>query len=139
MSADNFGVIHPHEGGWGLSMVFASDERVPDLSRPYFTAESVWEVIDHANEEYFEYGYRIMPENEDTGAPSLPVQLERELTGHGFDVADRGHIALALARAFEAAGANALILGNDFEMYEVEGATYPNVQLYSVTPIEVER
>lgn len=57
MSADNYGVIHRHGDGFGLSMGFASDERPCDLSRPYITNSSLEAVVEHADTEYFEYGW----------------------------------------------------------------------------------
>lgn len=62
MSADNYGVVHRHRGGWGLSMGFASDDedgRELDLSRPYFTAPTRREVEEYADTEYFEYGWSV--------------------------------------------------------------------------------
>lgn len=56
MSADNYGIIHPHGGGWGLSSGSASDDRPDDLSRPWFTADTLAEVEAHAEDSYFEYG-----------------------------------------------------------------------------------
>lgn len=58
MSADNYGVIHRTEDGkFGLVMGFASDDHPVDLTKPYFTADTLTEVVEFANGEYFEYGW----------------------------------------------------------------------------------
>lgn len=63
MSADNFGVVHMHGDGYGLSMFFASDENEElDFSRPYFTSDDIQEVTEFAEEEYFEYGWSYQQE-----------------------------------------------------------------------------
>lgn len=59
MSADNYGIIHRHGDGWGITMGFASDDREPNLDRPYFTAPTLAEVEAHADDEYFEYGVTV--------------------------------------------------------------------------------
>ena len=58
VSADNYGVVHrTQDGKFGLSMGFASDDMELSLDRPYFYAESLREVVQFADEEYFEYGW----------------------------------------------------------------------------------
>lgn len=59
MSADNYGIIHRHRDGWGLSSGAASDDRPDDLKRPWFTAATYGEVQEFADTQYFEYGCRV--------------------------------------------------------------------------------
>lgn len=59
MSADNYGIVHKHGDGFGLSMYFASDERTAEEQgfHPYITAPTLTEMVAKADEEYFEYGW----------------------------------------------------------------------------------
>lgn len=60
MSADNYGIIHKtSDGKYGLTMGFASVDEGPTLDRPYFTADTLREVVDYADREYFEYGWSM--------------------------------------------------------------------------------
>jgi hypothetical protein len=62
MSADNYGIVHrTNDGKFGLTMGFASDDDAPFLDRPYFVSESLREVVDYADKEYFEYGWSYHP------------------------------------------------------------------------------
>ena len=64
MSADNYGVVHKllDGSGFGLTMAFMSDNEEPDLSKPFFKSEILEEVIDYADNYYFEYGWNYIPE-----------------------------------------------------------------------------
>lgn len=64
MSADNYGIVHHYEGGYGLTDGCASNPDPPDLSRPYFTSWSLREVVEKANEGLFEYGWSYSDEVE---------------------------------------------------------------------------
>lgn len=96
MSADNYGVIHRHGDGWGLSMGFASDDEPCDLSRPYFTAPTPTEVENVAMREYFEYGFSY---DESARAehrapyPALVERLWNELVGEWPTNKVQGHLA----------------------------------------------
>lgn len=62
MSADNYGIVHRHGDGYGLSMGFSSYDGPDDLTKPYFTAKTLEEVEEFAANEYFEYGWSTTDE-----------------------------------------------------------------------------
>lgn len=70
MSADNYGIIHRHGDGWGLSDISESDDRDPDLRYPMFTAATADEVCEYAETRYFEYGYTIAGDDGPQYTPS---------------------------------------------------------------------